>query len=840
MRLRCLTIVLMYVGLLTACAQPEATPTPTAVLTPAPAPTLVRPLTPSATRTPPLAPTPTATPTPTPTPSPTPEPTVAAPTGFVPAPIRDLRAQVSQALVDTCPSPECVNLNWTAPSGDDQAATYEIRYSTAAITEGNWDAATLAGYKSPGPPGSREVASVTRLTSGVTYYFAVRTSDVAGNVSPVSNATTYTAGLLGASTSMPTLPPVTASPTPSATDSPTPPASGSQILNALTLLSAPPPRSVFYGLSDLPPLALIGEFNGIDMVYGGNPPYLEIAAGPETLVLSSSDSVVILDKEGTLLAASSIHEFFDSVRTKVASSYQYEESPSDPTITFDHWSQRFFLVAAGRGFSDDCPPDICLSNVLLAVSKSASPATTSDADWYFYALDGVLESLGVRGVDQTVIRSAEEFILVAIGIEPFPGEPGGHLFRILPKTKLVDGVPLGASDWVDLRLTLDDIRELHGEDDVLGFRPAEHLGTPRSGTFFMLSARANCTITVLGIDNALTSPKLSRQIVLPTGVARRCGVPEDPPQPNGPPLQGVGGNAVYRNGSLWFVQSIEFGDQDQFAAVRWVEIDVSNWPSPPRIVQESVFGAEGAWLISPAMAVDESGNVAIVHGRTSGEEFPSVYYTGRLASDPLNTLRTSSLLKAGVASLDLGLVGAIRPGESATGESGAQKYGPYFGAAIDPVDGTAWLLGQYVKATGCWGSWVGHVDFESSTLGIESAPTLPSPGEPVTTCPREGRGTTPEGYFEVVFETALAPGTVAVGPKDSIPYRFRVVGFGLRSLSLSHLKRAISVPPDSQWYYDGSTNLYVFLDPSVPAGEYAVDINLPSGRRSKATFIHTG
>ena len=48
--------------------------------------------------------------------------------------------------------------------------------------------------------------------------------------------------------------------------------------------------------------------------------------------------------------------------------------------------------------------------------------------------------------------------------------------------------------------------------------------------------------------------------------------------------------------------------------------------------------------------------------RSSASEFPSAYYTARLASDPPNTLQASALLKAGVASYEkLGSVGIEIP-----------------------------------------------------------------------------------------------------------------------------------------------------------------------------------
>ena len=87
MGLRWLTIVLVSVGLLTACAQPEPTATPTLTLVPTPTPTL------EPTPTPTLVPTPTPTleptPTPTPVPTPTPTPTPTATPSPTPVPLQE-------------------------------------------------------------------------------------------------------------------------------------------------------------------------------------------------------------------------------------------------------------------------------------------------------------------------------------------------------------------------------------------------------------------------------------------------------------------------------------------------------------------------------------------------------------------------------------------------------------------------------------------------------------------------------------------------------------------------------------------------------------------------------
>ncbi|MFC1598316.1 fibronectin type III domain-containing protein [Patescibacteria group bacterium] len=89
-----------------------------------------------------------------------------------------------------------VDLDWTAPGDDGNsgtATTYDVRYSTATIDEGNWAAATPAtGEPSPSIAGSAESMTVSGLTASTTYYFAIKTNDEVPNVSAISNVPSAT------------------------------------------------------------------------------------------------------------------------------------------------------------------------------------------------------------------------------------------------------------------------------------------------------------------------------------------------------------------------------------------------------------------------------------------------------------------------------------------------------------------------------------------------------------------------------------------------------------------------------------------------------------------------
>ncbi|MBI4090268.1 MAG: hypothetical protein HY421_02585 [Candidatus Kerfeldbacteria bacterium] len=88
-------------------------------------------------------------------------------------------------------SSNSVSLVWTAP-GDDgttgTAAIYTMRYALQPITEATWSSATSApNPPTPLPAGTTQSMTVTDLSPGVTYYFALKSKDEAGNESALSN-----------------------------------------------------------------------------------------------------------------------------------------------------------------------------------------------------------------------------------------------------------------------------------------------------------------------------------------------------------------------------------------------------------------------------------------------------------------------------------------------------------------------------------------------------------------------------------------------------------------------------------------------------------------------------
>jgi len=107
---------------------------------------------------------------------------------FAPAAIIDLRY--------TSIKTNSVTLEWTAPGDDsltDIANEYDLRRSPDSITSLNFNSATaITDLAPPLPPGYTQQFTVEGLNPGQKYYMAIKTGDIEGNWSEISNCVNFT------------------------------------------------------------------------------------------------------------------------------------------------------------------------------------------------------------------------------------------------------------------------------------------------------------------------------------------------------------------------------------------------------------------------------------------------------------------------------------------------------------------------------------------------------------------------------------------------------------------------------------------------------------------------
>ena len=195
--------------------------------------------------------------------------------------------------------------------------------------------------------------------------------------------------------------------------------------------------------------------------------------------------------------------------------------------------------------------------------------------------------------------------------------------------------------------------------------------------------------------------------------------------------------------------------------VRWYEI--RDPFGTPAVYQQGTFAPDlnHRWMGSVAM--DKNGNLAVGYSKSGPTMNPEIYFTGRAASDPLNTLGTETLLYSG-------------GGSQYGNHPAANRWGDYSSIETDPVDDcTFWFTTEYIPSDGIfnWRTRIASFKFPDcggavktpTTTTISSITPEPSVvGQQYTVAYSvTGSGGTPTGNVTVSDGAATNTCTVAAG-----------------------------------------------------------------------------
>ncbi len=132
-------------------------------------------------------------------------------------------------------------------------------------------------------------------------------------------------------------------------------------------------------------------------------------------------------------------------------------------------------------------------------------------------------------------------------------------------------------------------------------------------------------------------------------------------------------------------------------AVRWYEI---RSPKTPVLFQSGTIQNAAASLWMSSMAQDKNGDIAIGYSATSSTLDPSIYYSGRVPTDPVGKMEAPFQVVKG---------GGVQT-------SGGNRWGDYSAMQIDPADDcTFWFTQEYYKTTSAagWATRINSFKFKS-------------------------------------------------------------------------------------------------------------------------------
>ena len=433
---------------------------------------------------------------------------------------------------------------------------------------------------------------------------------------------------------------------------------------AVSEVEAKPPGLT---VQDVSPVLGTG-WNAISFVPAGlTPPDVQVAVGPNHVVEAVNIDLGVYSKQGVSVATYHLPLFFATGSDDVG----------DPRIQYDNLSGRWFVTAG----------DFTTGQVLVAASKSADPTL----GWSTYRVPSSTSSLCL---DQPILGVGTLNVIVSVNIFSSCTSPAytydGAQFWVINKTDLVSGV-LRPSVWASSLYVADfSVHPVRME----GRSPIEYL----VATYWELSNDTSSVLQLFEVSGSPPGPVLISE----TDHSITMAVLPPPATQRGTSY-GLDtsdfriADAVWSRGVLWL--GFNEGCQGVLptACVRLIEVD----PSARAIRQDFRLSSAARHYFYPALALDAAGDLAILTGYASGNDYPGLLATGRLSGDPSGVLQTLVLVKAGIGA-DLSYCDT---------NITQCRYGDYFGASADPSDPTQlWFAGEFGRGNPLrWGTYISSV-----------------------------------------------------------------------------------------------------------------------------------
>jgi len=214
--------------------------------------------------------------------------------------------------------------------------------------------------------------------------------------------------------------------------------------------------------------------------------------------------------------------------------------------------------------------------------------------------------------------------------------------------------------------------------------------------------------TLAGIDGSMpiSVPAFALAFCAPGGLLTTDCVPQ--PTANADMLDTLGDRLMYRlahfsgsNGVQHYMVTHSVNDSAAAVGSRWYEFRAKGLGSTNlSLYQTGQTPADGEFRWMGSVAMDKAGDIALGYSRSSGNagDFPSIYFAGQTAGDPVGTTESEKLIKQGGGSQ----------------LNSFDRWGDYSSMALDAADScTFWYTNEYYPVDGsfAWATWVASLKF---------------------------------------------------------------------------------------------------------------------------------
>jgi hypothetical protein len=415
------------------------------------------------------------------------------------------------------------------------------------------------------------------------------------------------------------------------------------------------------------------SFAGIPAT-GWIPPDCTMAVGPAHVLLSVNSSIAIHNKlGGAPVLQRTLTQWFANVVQGL--------TIFDPKVLYDQHAARWVLLAVAFKTNPN------RSVFLLSVSATSNPV----GQWRNYVFDAMKDGNTATNnwADFPGLGVDAHALYFTANMFAFGGGFQYAKIRVVPKAGPYSG---GAAPYWDFV-------KMKNANNTMAFtiQPCHTFGAPQV-EYLVNSLFPNGTSLTLWRIANLPNPPVLTKAPVPTAA---YSLPPNADQSGGPAPLNTGDvrvqHAVFRGDSVWTaITTVRNWGAGNRASIHWFQIRAA----ATALIQQGVFGTRDAHYFYPAGCPDSNGNFIMVFSRSGANQFGSIGYTGRKATDPPGTLQSSALLKAGVAHYQ------------ALDNGGRNRWGDYNGVASDPSSPRlVWFYSEFASAVNTWATWVGSAFF---------------------------------------------------------------------------------------------------------------------------------
>lgn len=419
------------------------------------------------------------------------------------------------------------------------------------------------------------------------------------------------------------------------------------------------------------------------------PPDTYGATGLDKVFVTVNNNYKILNKTtGAQISLVSMPSFWSALGTNGAGAF-------DPRVVYDPYKNRWLHAAVSNGGA-------ATSRILLAISRTHDPSGTYD----LYAFD---HDPGVTSwADFPMLGFNRNWVAISVNLFTVGtnGNAGTAIFAVdypalLTGTATATQITPAAGFChypVETYSNSESVLYVpsHASSGGATYRLSTITGTP-SAPVWTLGA----TLTRAGGGWVQPSGNIGPQTctVSCPGVLTLLDVGD----------AFIRGNAVYRNGEIWYAQSVGLPTPTlSRVAVQWTRLNTSGTVLDGGRIEDPAATSSngGRWYTYPSLSVNKDNAMMAGFTKLESDGFAGAAYAMRYSSDAAGTTQDPVVFKDGEDYYD-------------KASSGRTRWGDYSHVVIDPLEDISfWTWQEYARpraaptvfgTTAKWGTWVAKV-----------------------------------------------------------------------------------------------------------------------------------